>query len=210
MKDEIQEATTPPRDDRVVPNRMPEGVHPGPDEPRAGVMYRPERKGTVERLFSSLRSTTLAPLPGTALKTVERKLDRHYFRFWGLRYGFLVPDRPLGTVPGRTVSIRFDPQDIGTVRVLDPATGRFLDARPVGASAQAYARGRSLDEHLALREAARERQLSASAEWATTVAVARERIRIIAASAIRQTRPHDTARRAGTARACLTDGYCRK
>lgn len=198
MNDDAQDAAVPPRDDRVVPILIPEGTQPVCSELRDGVASRPDRKGVVERPFSSRHPPAPTPLPGTTLKTVERKLDRRYFWFWGLRYGFQSPARPLGAAPGRTVFIRFDPKDIGTVWVQDRATGRVLDARPVGVSARAYARGRSLDEHLALSKAARERQASALAARAATVASTQKRIRAIVASAPRCARPRDAAWRAGT------------
>ncbi len=199
MKDDAQEATTTPGDDRVVPIRMSEGAPPGPDEPCAGAMHRTDRTGAVERSFWSTRPHAPTPLPGTTLKTVGRKLDRRYFWLWGIRYGFQLPAHLPGAAPGRAVRISFDPQDIGTVWVQDPATGRFVEARPVGASARASACGLSFDEHLALRKAARERVASALAVQAMIVAAERERIRTIAASATRRARPHDTARRTGTA-----------
>jgi hypothetical protein len=199
MKDDAQEATTMPGDDHVVPIRMSEGAPSGSDKPRAGAMHRTARTGAIERSFWSTRPHAPTPLPGTTLKTVERKLDRRYFWLWGIRYGFRLPARLPGAAPGRAVRISFDPQDIGTVWVQDPATGRFVEARPVGASARASACGLSVDEHLALCKAAREREASALAERATIVAAARERIRTIAASATRRARPHDTARRTGTA-----------
>jgi len=137
MKDEIQEAATPPHDDLVAPPRIPEGAHPGPDEPRAGMMHRPERKGAVERLFSSRRPPTPAPLPGTTLKTVGRRRDRRHFWLWGLRYCFQLPARPPGVAPVRIVQSRFDPQDLGTVWVQAPATGRFVEARQRDAARRA-------------------------------------------------------------------------
>lgn len=197
MKDDAQEATTTPGDDRVVPIRMSEGAPPGPDEPRAGAMHRTDRTGAMERSFWSTRPHAPTPLPGTTLKTVGHKLDRRYFWLWGIRYGFQLPARLPGAAPGRAVRISFDPQDIGTVWVQNPATGRFAEARPVGAAVRAYARGRSLDEHLAVSEAARERQASALAARAATIAATRERIRSIAATATHRARPRDAAQRAG-------------
>lgn len=192
MKDDAQGAAIPPRDDRVVPIWMPEDTQPVCSERRdAAFDCRPDWKAAVERPFLSPSPPAPTPLPGTTFKTVERKLDRRYLWLWGIRNSFQSPARPPGAAPGCAVRISFDPQGIGTVWVQDPATGRFVEARPVGASAWAYARGRSLDEHLALSKAARARQASALAERATISASTQERIRAIAATpAVRRSNSH--------------------
>lgn len=177
MKDDAQEATTTPGDDRVVPIRMSEGAPPGSDKPRAGAMHRTARTGAIERSFWSTRPHAPTPLPGTTLKTVGHKLDRRYCWLWGIRYGFQLPARLPGAAPGRAVRISFDPQDIGTVWVQNPATGRFVEARPVGAAVRAHAR--------------------AMVARAATIAATRERIRSIAATATHRAHPRDAAQRAG-------------
>ncbi|WP_026480469.1 Mu transposase C-terminal domain-containing protein [Ahrensia sp. 13_GOM-1096m] len=93
--------------------------------------------------------TTLMELTG---QLAERVLDRGTIRIFGFRYASQELARFSHKIPGRKVmKIRFDPEDISTIYVINYETGETFKAVCQGRLIREYTHGISLHVHRVIR-----------------------------------------------------------